>query len=147
VDQAYQLAALRRFDFNRGTLSPNATGFIGVAGNKTYTTLAGYGWQTIAGDTDRGSGGGTSTDLRRDMHYGVAANTFSFAVDPGQAYDLRVYIGDYSILHDQIQVSIEGAAPYVITSVAPGVFDLRVTSVSAVDSIMDVTFSDLGGSE
>jgi len=84
VTQMYQVAALRRFDFNRGTLSPTATGFLAVAGSTTYTASSGFGWNTVAGDTDRGSAG--TTDLRRDLHYGVASNTFRFEVVPGAAY-------------------------------------------------------------
>jgi len=57
-------------------------------------------------------------------------------------------VGDASYGRDNIEVTVEGAAPYVITSLGAGVFDTTVTTAGATaddDGVINVTIRDLGG--
>jgi hypothetical protein len=70
------------------------------------------------------------------------------AADPAQSYNVRVYVGDNTKVRDQIRVTVEGATPYTIASLAAGVFDTRTTAAGASassDNVLTVTIEDLGG--
>jgi hypothetical protein len=137
--------AVRRFDFNASG-NDTAAGFIGVRGSEIFTTTRGYGWAAVAGEFQRGG----PSPLRRDGHYGSISspNTFQIVVDPAKQYNVRVYVGDASFTRNQIQVTVEGAAPYTIASLPSGTFDSRTTLAAAEasqDGIITVTIRDLGG--
>jgi hypothetical protein len=140
--------AIQRFDFN-GTTSDSASGFTGVSSSDTYTVARGYGWASAPLPFERTG----PTSLRRDGHYGSGStgNTFSVAVNPAKQYNVRVYVGD-SYAHnpplDAIQVTVEGATAYTISSLAAGSFDTRTTAAgatAAADGVLTVTIRDTGG--
>ena len=88
--------------------------------------------------------------LRRDGHYGSGSggNTFTVLADSTKQYVVRVYVGDATYPRDQIEVTVEGAAPYTIGSLAAGSYDARVTtagSSASSDGKLTVTIRDRGG--
>ena len=143
VAATYAAASVRRFDFN-GTGNFTQSGFVGVRGNAVYSAATGYGWDAAVLEFQRNSG----SSLRRDGHYGsgTGAHTFQMQVDQGAGYQVRVYVGDPSFKRDRIEVTVEGATPYTISSLAAGAYDTRTTSgVSTDDGILRVTIRDVGG--
>ena len=83
----------------------------------------------------------------RALRPGGRAHTFQIKVDLGTEYAVRVYAGDPTFRRDKIEVTVEGATPYTIGTLAAGSYDVRTrvaTGVSA-DGVLRVTFRDLGG--
>jgi hypothetical protein len=67
-------------------------------------------------------------------------------VRPNVTYDVRVYVGDQQFARNQIEVSIEGAAAYVIGSLAAGQFDMRLTSgAMSADDVLTIRIADVSG--
>lgn len=140
VDQTYDPALVRRFDFNNSSLTTQAN-YLSVRGTDAYTDDRGFGWASTALEKNTGVG----SNLRRDLHHGTSPNTFQIQVKPGVDYHIRVYMGDNALAHDNIQVEVEGAATYTVTSLPKGVFDVRVVTGTSGDDVLTITFSDLGG--
>jgi hypothetical protein len=138
----YTLAETRRFDFN-GQNNWTESNFWGVRGTDTYSVTRGYGWTVAQLEFERASG----TLLQKDGHYGSGSGggTFRIPVEPNQPYWVKVHVGDASFGRDQIQVSVEGTAPYTIASLAAGVWDSTIVTGIAGDGLLDVTIRDLGG--
>jgi hypothetical protein len=142
VTATYSAAAVRRYDFN-GSGNFTQSGFVGVRGSAVYSPALGYGWDGPVSEFQRTSG----SSLRRDGHYGYGstAHTFQIKVDPGVTYSVRVYAGDATYKRDRMEVTVEGASPYTIGSLAAGSFDVRTTAGVSADDVLRVTIRDLGG--
>jgi len=148
--QTYGLAPARRLDFN-GPSGFAAPGFLPVRGSNLYNPAnpdpRGFGWASTVGEADRTATAYAAMPLRRDGHFGLIAtpNTFYIDVKPNTSYGVRAYVGDLATNRDLIQVAVEGAAAYTVTSLAAGAFDTRsVTGISTDNGSLAITFTDLG---
>jgi hypothetical protein len=134
---------VRRFDFN-GSGNFTAAGFAGVRGSQLFNLSLGHGWNAAASEFERSG----PSPLRRDGHFLNLARTFQIVVDPAKSYNVRVYVGDPGFARDQIRVTVEGAAPYTIASLAAGVFNVTTTAAplsASADGVLTVQIADLGG--
>ena len=104
----------------------HGVGLHGRAGQRRRTRRRGL--RLERGGAASSSGRGPSP-LRRDGAYGAGSGgaTFTVQADPAKQYNVRVYVGDTYAVRDQIQVTVEGATPYTIASLAAGTFDTRTT--------------------
>ena len=135
------MAAVRRLDFNSGG-SPTQSGFVPVAASAMYTAATGLGWASPALAVDRGTAPGVgSTDLYRDLQYGQV-NTFKIQVPVGGTVNLRVYLYDAGVTHDQIKVTGEGGASAMLGNLPAGTLATLALSATDTDSngIATVTF-------
>ena len=129
-----------RFDF--GTPTSNVEpGWVQVTEKSLLAGGQGYGWSagTVA-SRDRGSG----TRLRQDFNFSRDA-MFSVEVVDG-SYSVTITMGDAAAAHDQMGVGLEGHLVDTVTT-ARGEFVARTFTVTVSDGVLDVSITDLGGTD
>ncbi len=143
---AYTVANVRQLDFLAGNstiAAPNQV--LGVRAADSFA-VKGFGWTTAPQEFDRGASAGVS-NTQQSFHYGNFSDNFQIQVAPNTTYTVRVYLGDSAYLHDNVQVTVGSAAPYVRTTAA-GQFDLTTTTVTTDGTgKLVINFTDLGGSD
>ena len=131
----------RRFDLGTPT-SPLAPGYTRVTPASAYRPAIGYGWTagTLAA-RDRG----TADPLRRDF---VFARHATFVVDvPRGVYQTLVLLGDPTVAHDQVRVTIEGDDEGTYSTLAGQLLSVNGRYRMAEDGQITVVVEDLGGTD
>ncbi len=129
-----------RFDF--GTPTSNVEpGWVQVTEKSLFADGKGYGWSagTVA-SRDRGTG----TWLRQDLNFSRDA-VFSVEVVDG-SYWVTITMGDAAGGHDQMGVGLEGHLVDTVTT-AKAEFAAKTYAVTVSDGTLDVSLTDLGGSD
>ncbi|MCG3179415.1 MAG: hypothetical protein BIFFINMI_01750 [Phycisphaerae bacterium] len=108
-----------------------------------------YGWDASVGvnHRDRGAFTDPMSYALRDLHFGPSDRTFSVDVANG-IYAVTIYWRDPSSLHDNIQVSAEGAV--VLTDVdvpLSSAITTRSFDVTVVDHRLDITIHKNTGTD
>jgi len=129
-----------RFDF--GTATSNVEpGWVQVTEKTIFADDQGYGWSAGAvASRDRGSG----TRLRQDFNFSRDA-VFSVEVLDG-SYSVTITMGDSAAGHDQMGVGLESQLVDTVTT-AKGEFVVRTYTVTVSDGVLDVSITDLGGTD
>jgi hypothetical protein len=117
-----------------------------VRGNQFYNATDGFGWTQSVSEFQRATGGTkVSQDLYRDGHWGTAPRTFDVAVEAGQEYSVRVYVGDPNFARNNIQVRLEGGAWQNVTNTPAGDFQTLVLSGTSSDDRLNISIRNNGG--
>jgi hypothetical protein len=150
LNQTYTLPAARRFDFNGSgnatqTVTPPTVSFQAVRGSTLYTADSGFGWTVAVSEFQRSSAAKTSVALYRDGHWGSAARTFDVAVNAGQEYSVRVYVGDASFARNNIQVRLEEGNWLTLDSTGANQFVSAVLTGSSSDGRLNISIRNNGG--
>ena len=127
-----------RFDFGKAS-TPIATGYTGVIENSLYSVASGFGWQQEVSSWDRAS----SDPLLRDFNF-AADGTFLVDLPNGQ-YEVVLTMGDDDGLHDQMNVTLEGANVDNVTTQA-GEYATNSYLIYVTDGQLDLRLTDVGGS-
>jgi subtilisin family serine protease/methionine-rich copper-binding protein CopC len=130
-----------RYDFGTAT-SPVAGGYARVTETTTYSTTAGFGWQSgSVFSVERTTG----SDLTRDLCYGI---DLRFAADlPNGTYDVTVLVGDTGpYAHDQMELSLEGSLLATLSTAAGEVLT-RTYRVAVNDGQLTFRLRDFGGGD
>jgi len=129
-----------RFDFGTPTSNVEPS-WVQVTEKTRFADGKGYGWSagTVA-SRDRGAG----TRLRQDFNFSRDA-VFSVEVVDG-SYSVTITMGDAAAGHDQMGVGLEGHVVDTVTT-AIGEFAVKTYAVTVSDGTLDVSLTDLGGSD
>jgi hypothetical protein len=129
-----------RFDFGTAA-SPVASGYAQVTEDMTFSAARGFGWQSGAiSSRDRGTGNA----LTRDLHL-TRQGTFAVILANG-TYTVTVTMGDASVPHDRMGVSLEGVQVDEVNTAARE-FVTRSYPVTISDGQLTLALRDLGGSD
>ncbi|MCA9248889.1 MAG: hypothetical protein KDA42_17300, partial [Planctomycetales bacterium] len=141
----------RNFDFSGGDPVNIQPGFIGVETSDLYAPEVGYGWQSPPGGAfGWGIPVAPLEDVLEDGHYRLddGAGAGHFLVDlPNGQYTVTALIGDRDFVHDNLQLTAEGAvvaADIDTNLVEPISFTFQTT---IADGQLDFGISDLGGDD
>jgi hypothetical protein len=134
--------SVRRFDFNRSATSPNADGYTGVLPRQTYSATLGYGWNVTVGSVQRSVVAASPTALFLDKHTTTSARTFLVDAAIGQAYDIRLHLGD-SVARD-MEVSVNGG-PFVRYTTARNQYLSPVVTTTATTDRLEIAFRAVSG--
>src|SRR5205823_9181308 len=119
-----------------------AEGYRQVLPTTSYTTAAGFGWQSspVNGDVRP-----VGTELTADLNYG---RDLTFAVDvPDGTYQVNLTTGDTGpYVHDQMATWLEGS-PRETVSTAAGEVVTRSYRLPVRDGQLTLRLQDLGGSD
>ena len=131
----------RRFDLGT-TTSPLAGGYRRVTPATTYRPAVGYGW--IAG-TVSARDRGTSDPVGRDF---IVTRQATFAIDVPRGYFRTfVVLGDPTVAHDLVRVTIEGEEEGTISTAAGQFMTVNGRSMFVDDGQIIVVVEDLGGAD
>ncbi len=155
----FVIPSVRRLDFNKGlgtTQSPTAAGFIPVSTDAKPATN-GFGWTHSMTNSFNNNiaPGKTTTALYQDGHYGSSLEpqrTFNVEAQPGQTYNVRVYIDRVSYTgtaFDQLQLTVEGAGQQFVATTASLFTSLYFASARDLnnDGFIGISIADLGGAQ
>ncbi len=137
----------RQFDF--GTqISPVAFGFTQVTSDTVYSPSLKYGWVNVStnpvSDDDRGSDVDT-TELTQDANYNP---DIIFQTDlPNGIYDVTLYFGDKSTVHDQVGVYLQGAQVDTVTTDVGQFLTNTYSGIVVSEGALTLQLTDLGGSD
>ena len=135
--------AVRRFDFNHSSASVSADGYTGVLPRETYSTSIGYGWNSSASSVERSGVTASPTALFSDKHGTSVARTFLVDAVVGQAYDVRLHLGD-SVARN-MEVSVNGG-PFVRYTTAANEYLSPVVTTTATTDRLAIAFRAVSGS-
>ncbi len=126
------------------TTTPVATGYTRFP-VQAYSAGRGCGWDNVSGIDWRDRGAGAS-DLQRDFHF--APSDHNFLVDlPNGNYTVKVYFGDLTYGHDNIDVSVEGTLVLDDYSTIAGQFTSQSFAVTVADGQLTLGLHEDGGSD
>lgn len=133
----------RKFDFGTSS-SPIKPWFEAVDSSTTYSTSQGFGWtNTIAlYSRDRGY----PDELCRDFVFSRFDRTFQVDLQNGE-YEVSVILGDYSFMHDKIDLYAEGILKVDDLTVPTGTFGEVTFTVTVTNGQLNLMFHDDGGSD
>jgi fibronectin type 3 domain-containing protein len=131
----------RRFDLGTPT-SPLAPGYTRVTPASAYRPAIGYGWTAGAvAARDRG----TADPVRRDF---VFARQATFVVDvPCGLYQTQVVLGDATVAHDLMRITIEGDDEGTYSTIAGQLLSVNGRYRMVEDGQITVVLEDLGGTD
>ncbi len=107
-----------------------------------YSPSTGYGWDNTLSIDDRNRGSGTL--LQRDFHFSRYDRTFKVDLANG-SYDVKVYVGDATAAHDNVDITVEGITQNVST--VAGEFKEVLFSSTVSDGQLTISLHDAGGTD
>ena len=130
----------RKFDMGDPGF-PLASGYILGQCQNVYSAQNGVGWDVSAIGLDWAA----PDALKRDFCYSGGQQTFSVDV-PNGTYDVRLLMGTITQQQDSMRVAIEGTVVASSITQAAGTWYDATHVVTVSDGQMNLTFSDMGGS-